>query len=362
MAVYPTGADGAVIDHRALSQVVEAIFTACRVSAEDARIITRSLVQADLRGIHSHGVLRVPDYVAKLTTGGVDPRGAPRIQRESAAALVIDGDNSMGQVGGTYAMGEAIARAHRYGIGVAALGHSNHCGTMDFFTRMAVDAGCIGIAATNALPTMAPWGGREKIVGINPLSIAMPSDEPHPLVMDMAFGATAHGKIRVYAQKGLPIPEGWALDANGVPTTDATSALDGLIQPIGAFKGVAIAVMTGALSTLLSGAAYGTELGNMIDGPRPGADGQFFAALRIASFEDEATFRRRTGDIIRQLRACELAPGHVRIFPPGALEHEFENRYSYEGIPLAVETLQGIRQEAERLGVASAAIDAALGV
>lgn len=351
MALYPPGAGDRAVTHRVLDGVVQAIFRACGASPADAELIGGSLVDADLRGVHSHGVIRVPDYVKKLTEEGVDPKGRPQILREDAAAVVVDGGNSMGQVGGSFAMGEAIRRARQYGVGVAALGHSNHCGAMDFFTRPAAEEGFIGLATTNALPTMAPWGGREKIVGINPLSIAMPSDEPHPLIIDMAFGATAHGKIRVYAQKKQPIPEGWALDSAGKPTTDAEAALDGLIQPIGAFKGVGLAVMMGAFSSMLSGAAYGTELGNMVEGPKPGRDGQFFAAIRISAFEDPALFRQRIGGIIRQIRDCPRAPGVDRIYAPGALEHEFETRYRREGITLSAETLNAVIAEAERLGI-----------
>ena len=154
---------------------------------------------------------------------------------------------------------------------------------MDYFVRMAIAEDMIGIATTNALPTMAPWGGVEKIVGLNPIGIGIPGGSDGPIVLDVALGATAHGKIRVYHQKGNPIPEGWAFDTDGQPTTDAAAALDGLIQPIGAFKGLGLAVCMGILSSLLSGAGYGTESGNMVDGATPGADGQFYMAINVAA-------------------------------------------------------------------------------
>src|SRR5207237_423919 len=216
----------------------------------------------DQRGIHSHGTLRVPEYVKKLTSGGVDPRGKPRVASQSAAAITVDADNAMGQVAADFAMKAAIEAARITHVAIAAVRNSNHCGAMDHWAAMALPHGMIGLAATNALPTMGPWGGIDKIVGINPLAVAIPARDEAPVILDIAFGATAHGKIRVYHQKGHLIPEGWAFDAEGHPTTDAAAAMAGLIQPIGGHKGVGLGIVIGMLSTLLSGASYRTELGN----------------------------------------------------------------------------------------------------
>ena len=170
----------------------------------------------------------------------------------------------MGQIGGVFAMRQAIDAARTLGVAAAAVGRSNPAGTMDYYVRLAVAEDMIGIATTNALPTMAPWGGIDKIVGLNPIGIGIPGGEEGPIILDVALGATAHGKIRVYQQKGESIPAGWAFDTDGRPTTDAAAALEGLIQPIGAFKGLGLAVCMGVLSSLLSGAGYGTESGNML--------------------------------------------------------------------------------------------------
>lgn len=336
-----------------LERVVTGIFVACGMTSDDAQLLARTLAHADLRGVHSHGTLRVPDYVKKLTEEGVDPRGRPRIVRERAAACVVDGGNSMGQIGGTFAMQWAMRRARETGVAMATLGGSNHCGAMAWFAMLPLAEDMIGIATSNALPTMAPWGGTAKIVGINPLGIAMPARRHHPLVLDTAFAGTAHGKIRVYEQKGLPIPEDWAFDAHGAVTTDARTALDGLLQPIGRFKGVGLAVMSGVLSTLLGGAAYGTRLGNMVDGPRPGQDGQTFIAIDVAAFVEAQTFKTEVDDIIDEILASPLAPGHAQVFAPGGLEAMFEARYRREGIPLNDLTLAGIDAMARQLGSAS---------
>jgi L-2-hydroxycarboxylate dehydrogenase (NAD+) len=221
---------------------------------------------------------------------------------------------------------------------------------------MAIEADMIGIATTNALPTMAPWGGIDKLVGLNPIGIGIPAGEEAPLVLDFAFGATAHGRMQVYQQKGLPIPEGWAFDREGRPTTDIDEALAGLVQPIGMYKGIGLAMAAGILSTLLSGAGYGTESGNMVDGPIPGRDGQFYLALNVAAFEDVATFKARMDRIIREYRSTRLAPGFRRVFVPGEMEAELERRQREQGIPLNEATIQGIREAAVRLGVDASAL------
>jgi len=355
MAVYPKSETDRRVSPSALQAVTEAIFTRCGMSAEDAALLARSLVHADLRGVNSHGVLRVPDYVAKLTVGGVDPRGRPSVVSDRGAAIVVDGGNSMGQIGGTFAMRLAIARARDTGVAFAAVRGSNHCGAMDWYTLMAAEENMIGLAGTNALPTMAPWGGVEKIVGINPLSITIPAKNEPPFVLDFAFGATAHGKIRIYHQKGSAIPEGWAFDHEGRSTTDAAAALSGLIQPIGAHKGVGLGMAIGMLSTLLSGAAYGTELGNMVDGARAGMDGHFFAALNVSFFEDVDRFRERTDQIIAQAHGSARREGVGRLYVPGEIEADFARSQANQ-ITLAGPTVDDIASVAERLDVDASAL------
>lgn len=353
MAEYPGVEGERRFAYDALASAVAAIFRGCRMGVEDAELLADSLVHADSRGIHSHGVMRVPDYVHKLTEGGVDPRGRPRVVSERVGALRIDAGNAMGQIGAAFAMHQAIERARTTSVALAAVGGSNHCGALDYWVLMAVRGGMIGLAATNALPTMAPWGGTDKIVGLNPIGIGIPAGEEPPFVLDMALGATAHGKMRIYQQKGQPIPEGWAFDSLGRPTTDINAALEGLIQPIGQHKGIGLAVAVGVLSTLLSGAGYGTESGNMIDGPRAGADGHVMAAIDIAAFEEPARFRARMDAVIRQYHAARPAPGFARTWVPGHLELDIARRYARDGIPLNEATVDGLVACARRLGVAA---------
>lgn len=343
--------EGTRVDADRLTSLVATIFERCRMPETDARLLAESLVFADLGGIHSHGVLRVPEYAKKLTVDGVDPAGEPRFAHECGACAVVDGGNSMGQIGGHFAMAAAVERAREHGIGAVAVRGSNHCGTMAWFVMQAVDAGMIGWATTNALPTMAPWGGRDRIVGINPLGVGIPAAKERPLVFDAAFSGSSHGKIRIHHQKNLPLPDGWALDAEGRPTTDPAQAIDGLLMPIGGFKGVSLGMIMGIFSSLLSGAAYGTELGNMEDGPKAGEDGHFFLAIDPAAFGDPGRFRARVDGVIRQVHESRRAAGVERLYVPGEIEHERRERYGRDGIPLNPVTLADLRACAEERGI-----------
>ena len=353
MAEYPDTEKELRILPAVLEGAVAGIFCKCGMADSDAKLIAHALTLADQRGIHSHGTLRVPEYVDKLTTGGVDPRGRPSVASSNGAALVVDAHNAMGQIAADFAMKAAIDAARTTHVAIAAVRNSNHCGAMDNWAAMALPHNMIGIAATNALPTMAPWGGIDKIVGINPLAVAIPAEHQVPIILDIAFGATAHGKIRVYHQKGHRIPDGWAFDAEGAPTNDAAVAMEGLIQPIGGHKGVGLGIIIGILSTLLSGASYGTELGNMIEGPKPGKDGHLFAAIDIAAFQPIGVFKKRVDEISHEIQSGRRRSGIDRLYPPGLLEAEFERKYAGEGIPLNKETIGGIRAAALQVGIAS---------
>jgi LDH2 family malate/lactate/ureidoglycolate dehydrogenase len=364
MSAYPGSDHERRVSHEALRTAASRIFQACGMVTADADLLGGSLADADLHGVHSHGVMRVPDYAGRLSPpsagerrsavagvrGGVNPRGRPRVSRERGAALVVDGDNAMGQIAGHFAMSQAIERARDTGVAFAAVGNSNHCGAMFPYVQMAVAEGMIGLASTNALPTMAPWGGAGRIVGMNPLAVGIPAGRERPFVMDAAFAACARGKVVVYHQKGQPLPQGWAFDAEGRPTTDARAALDGLLRPIGDYKGVNIAMTMGVLSTLLAGAGYGTRLGNLDDGPHAGRDGHFMMAMDIGAFTDPDAFRAEMDDIIAEVHGARRAPGVERLCVAGELEAETAARYLEKGIPLNDATLAELVRTAEALG------------
>ncbi len=334
-----------------LRVAVTAVFERCGMSPDDAGLLADTLVEADLRAVHSHGLLRVPEYVKKLTADGVNPQGRPHIVRDEGACLVVDGGNSMGQIGAAFAMEQAIARAVTTGVAAVAVRGSNHCGAMAWFACQTLPHDMIGIATSNALPTMAPWGSAERILGINPLAIAIPTDEELPLVYDGAFSMSAHGKIRILQQQGKPLPEGWALDIEGRPTTDHAAALAGMLAPVGGAKGTALALMMGILSCHLSGALYGTELGSLEAGPIPGEDSHFMLALRVSAFEEPARFKSRVDAAIREIHASRPAEGVDRIYVPGEPEWLRRQEYIRDGVPLTAAVRDGLETAFARFQV-----------
>ena len=340
-----------------LQDLTTGIFKSTGMFDEDAFLLADSLVTADLSGTHSHGILRVPEYVKKLTVDDVDPKGRPSVASDRGGALVIDGNNSMGQIGSAFAMKLAIGRAENTGIAAAAVRGSNHNGALSYYTEMAVERGMIGLATTNALPTMAPIGGAERILGIDPLAIAIPANNEHPISYDAAFSGTAHGKVRVYAQKGLELEPDWALDSEGQPTTDPIKAIDGLLRPIGGHKGASLALIMGVLSSMLSGAAYNTELGNMQDGPIAGTDGHFFMAINVEFFVDPGEFTARVDMAAKQVHDTRKAPGVNRTWMPGEREFATREVNRVEGIPLSEESLADLASAAKSQAVATGSYD-----
>lgn len=339
------------IDAEALERFITQLYLAAGTSQQDAELLGRIAVGTDLRGAYSHGCALVPMYVGLMLDGKIDPRGMPTITRDSGAALSVDGANSLGHIGLTFATERAIERATETGIAAVALGGSNHCGAMWSYALQGEGRDSIVLATTNGLPTMAWYGGLDRILSINPVGILIPAGQERSVVIDTSFGGAARGKVVVHKQKGLPLPEGWAYDANGEPTIDPDAALGGLIQPAGGYKGTSMALLMGVLASLLSGGAYGTELGDFESGPTPGRDAQFVMALNIGAFEDPARFKSRMDGVIREIKASRPAPGIDRVRLPGERAAETAERYREEGVPMTDATRAGLSGVAARAGV-----------
>ncbi len=338
-----------------LHVLLVAIYRACGMDAEDAGAMADSHVQSDLRGVHSHGALRVAGYVERLQHGGVDPRGRPAVVGGMGACAVVDGGNSMGQIGCRFAMHEAITRAATSGIAAVAVRGSNHCGALAPYAMQALQQDMIGLFTTHSLPIMAPWGGADRLIGNNPLAVAIPADTEFPIVHDAAFSEAAYGKVVYYQQQGWDLPSGWAFDKDGLPATTTQQALDGLLAPIGGFKGAGLGLVMGILSAMLADASYGTELGSAQQGPPvAGQDSQFAIALHIGAFTDPARFRQRVDGVIHELRASRRAPGTQRLYAPGELEFRTAAAYGADGIPLTRATLADLQQTAQMLNVVTA--------
>lgn len=318
----------------------------------DARLVADTLVQADLWGHQSHGVLRLPWYLGRLKAGVCNPVAAPVFVVDAGAVAVIDGGDAMGQVLTDHAIRDAIRRAKAHGIAAVAVRNSNHFGTALYYTLMAARAGCVAFLSTNASPAMAPWGGRTKTVGTNPWSWAAPAGKYDPMVLDIANTGVARGKIYLARQKGQQIPEGWAIDANGAPTTDPSAAIDGIILPMAGHKGYAIAAMMDMLSGVLSGSAFGSGVAGPYQTERRSGAGHFAIVLDISAFQPLTTFERSMETMIEELKAVPLAVGHDEIFYPGEIEARNDARNRRDGLTMPDDTVRDLERVAADYGIA----------
>ena len=321
------------------------------VPDDEADLVADSLVQADAWGHGSHGVMRTFWYGARIETGAMAAVTRAELVADAGALAVLDGHDGVGQVVARRAMDEAIERARRHGIGAVAVRASGHFGTAMYFTRRAAEAGCIGFLSTNASPAMAPWGGREKRVGTNPWSVAAPAGSLPPLMLDVANTAVARGKLYVARQRGEPIPEGWATDAQGRATTDPEAGIAGVILPMGGHKGYAIAVAMDALSGVLSGSAFGEGVvGPYRAAERSGA-GHLAIAIDIARVRPLAEFEADMERMIERLKATPRAPGVEEILYPGEGEARAAERAARQGVGLPAATVEELNAHARRLGI-----------
>lgn len=347
-------ASSSPVDPVGLARFIAAAFRAHGMPEGDAGLVADTLVQADLWGHQSHGVLRTPWYAARLKSGAMRAVTEPKPIAEAGAISVIDGCDGVGQVLAAAAMREAIFRARRHGIGAVSVRNSNHFGTAMYFTLLAARAGCIGFCSTNGSPAMAPWGGRVKAVGNNPWSIAAPAGRHAPLVLDIANTSVARGKIYLARNRGEPIPLGWAIDAAGRPTTDPSAAIAGNILPIGGHKGYAISVMMDVLSGVLAGSRFLTDVhGPYEPDPKSGC-GHLFIAINIAAFRPLRAFEADVERMIAQLKSVEPADGAKEIYYPGEIEALQDARNRREGLRLAPETMTELGRLARELGLRAA--------
>jgi LDH2 family malate/lactate/ureidoglycolate dehydrogenase len=334
-----------------LTEFAAAVLAAVGVPEPDAALVADSLVTADLWGHQSHGVLRLSWYVDRIRAGVMRAVTTPETVSDTGPLAVVDGHDGVGQVLAAHAAREAAGRAREHGVGVVAVRNSNHFGTAAYFTRMAARDGCVAILTTNASPAMAPWGGRGKTVGTNPWSIAAPAGTHDVLVMDIANTAAARGKVYLASQRGEPIPAGWAIDADGRPTTDPAAAIGGMILPMAGHKGYAIALMMDVLSGVLTGSAFGAEVYGPYQSERRSGCGHLFIALDVAAFGDPDGFARRMEQLVAEVRSVPLAPGFDEVLYPGELEARAAQEHLEAGLSLPRRTLEDLRELSASTGV-----------
>ena len=299
-------------------------------SVDHARLIAEALVEADLADVSTHGMAMLPLYVRRLQRRLINPEPNIRIVRDSALHALVDGDNGAGHLVSIKAMAICVDKAKRNQVAVVGVRNSNHFGAAAYYSMMAVKEDLIGFSATNTPPCMAPFGGTTPIFGNNPFSVAIPTGEGFPIVLDMATSNVAFGKVFRARQTGQKIPLDWALDRQGRPTDDADVAYHAaLLQGVGGHKGYCLSVAIDVLSGILTGALFARDIP-----PQGTGTGHFFAALDPEMFIPLDEFKRRMSQMMAQVKESSLAEGVDVVYLPGEKEHVSRERRLREGIPL----------------------------
>ncbi len=316
------------------------------VPPADAKIAVDVLLRANLRGIDTHGIQRLLMYIPRIRKGLINPRPAIRIEHWAPATKIVCGDDGLGPVVATRAMKEAIALAKDFGISFVGCRDSNHFGAAAPYVLMACEERLIGITGSNAFPTMAPSGGMKNLIGNNPLAIGVPADGLSPFVLDMAMSVSSRGRIREMAEKGEKIPEGWALDAEGKPTTDPLDGLKGLVLPVGLHKGYALALAIEILSGVMTGAGFSKGVKSLVQQwEEPQHVGHFFIGLDPLRFMTWEDFSKRMSELYKMMRSAPPLDPQRPILIPGEPEANTEENRRKNGIPMAAkdfEILKGL--------------------
>ena len=340
------------LPHAALRKYVALVFTGHGLIPSDASICADALVSADLRGVWSHGVARVPMYCGRLATGAAKARPDIKVSRLAPGAALVDGDDGLGLVVARRAMAEAVAIAKDHGVGLAGVKRSGHFGMAALYVMQAARESCLGFAFTNASKALPPFGGKRPFFGTSPIAFAAPTPDGKTFVADMAMSVTARGKIRYAAQRGEPIPEGVALDAQGRPTTDAATAMEGVVLPMGGHKGAALSWMNDILGGVFTGAAFGGEPANPTkDLGEPQRTGHLFIAMRADLFMPLDDFKQRMALLDDRVKAEPTAAGFDEILAPGEPEARQRAEREASGLPLTPDVVGNLRQWGDKVGV-----------
>jgi LDH2 family malate/lactate/ureidoglycolate dehydrogenase len=339
------------VHHGRLLEFCTAVYAGVGLPAEDARLVADTLVQADLWGHQSHGVLRLGWYRDRVLNKVMNAVTKPEFVVDAGAVALIDGHDGIGHVLTALATREAVKRAKAHGIGAVGVRMSNHFGTCMYYTMMGAREGCVMLLTTNGGPAMAPWGGMKKIIGTNPWSVAAPVGGRAPFVVDMAATGVARGKIYLARNKGAPIPLGWAINAKGEPTTDPQAAIDGIILPMAEHKGYAIAAMVDVLSGVLTGSGFLSAVHSPYKTAEKSNCGHLMIAIDIAKFQPLAEFNRRMEAFADEIKAVPAAQGFDEVFYPGEIEWNNDRRNRREGIEFPDDTIADLTRIAREAGL-----------
>lgn len=344
-----------LIDSERLKSFIRDVFISVHVTEEDATTTSNSLIEADLRGVYSHGVMRVPIYIKRIKLGLVNPISKINVIKENKAIAVLDANNCLGQVSATKAMKMAIEKADQYSIGATVVKNSNHFGAAAGYTLQAVEQDMIGYATTNSACRMVPTGGKEQIIGNNPFSYAIPAGKALPIVLDISCSVVSVGKILLKKKKGEELPLGWALDKDGNPTIDPYTVLEGggSLVPIGDHKGYGIALVNDILSSSLGDSIGGTEVTTLynLKTSKKSNTGHFFMAIKIDNFIPINRFKQRVDKKIKEIKNSAKREGVKQIYLPGEIEFKIKEKNLQYGIPISEEVLKDLKITASENGI-----------
>lgn len=320
-----------------LIALVSDVFAAARTSRENAIAVATALVEAEIDGQKGHGLSRIESYAAQSRAGKVDGMVSPVLTNERPGGLMIDAAHGFAYPAFNLAIAELPKAARATGIAAAGIRRSHHCGAMGRHVERVAEAGLIALAFANTPDAMAPWGGSKRLYGTNPIAFAAPQRDRAPAVVDLALSQVARGKILTAAQAGQPIPEGWATDASGQPTTDAKAALAGTLVPIGGPKGAALAFMVEVLAVALTGSNFAFEATSFFDdeGDPPGV-GQLLIAIDPGAFAGRQTF------LDRMALMCGLIRDDPAARVPGARRIALRTAAAQNGVAVSDEMLSKI--------------------
>ncbi|MGP8051425.1 MAG: Ldh family oxidoreductase [Desulfobaccales bacterium] len=335
-----------------IKELLVKIFAATGVPAAEALILSESLVEADLQGTSTHGVSRVGIYSRRLRQGLIDPRADLTIEKKWPAVLTVNANNGLGQVQAYKTLQLLIPMARESGCASATIHNSNHCGALSYFTNKAAENDMILWAMTNVESSMPPTGGRSAFFGTNPLAISFPTGKGYPIKIDLSTSVVARGNIITAQRKGEAIPLGWALDAQGNPTSDADKAMAGTVLTMAGHKGYALALMIEVLSGVLSGSDIGPAVGSLYrDFSRTQNIGHFFSLFNIAAFMDIDLFKERLDGMVDRIKGGEKLPGVEEILVPGERSLKTSRANRRLGIPIGAETISEIKALCREFGI-----------
>lgn len=336
-----------------LAEFATRAFVAVGMPADDAATVGGLMAEADLNGSDGHGIFRLPGYVKRINSGGLNLTPDIRIERDKPAMAVVNGDNAQGHLVMKFCAETAIEKARDNGVAWVGSYQSNHAGPANLYAKMPLAHDMIGLyVAVGNANHLPPWGGTEMLLSTNPIACAVPGDKEPAVVLDMATTVAAYGKVKTAAQRGEDMPEGWMIDRQGEPLTDPNRAEDGFLLPIGGPKGSGLSLIFGLLAGTLNGAAFGKDVVDFnADFKATTNTGQFIIAIDIAAFAEVDAFKAQVDHVVRAIKASPTLPGFEEVLLPGEMSYRKRADREANGVPLHGSLVSALDQLADELAI-----------